>query len=81
VIDLPYSLVIEATEDPEFFAFFSPDFEGFTGTGPSIEDCIRRVREGMLEHMALLDERGLPVPPYSDNPTVVVQNDGPAMAA
>jgi len=25
MIDLPYSLIIEATEDPDFFGFFSPD--------------------------------------------------------
>ena len=25
MLDLPYSLVIEATDDPEFFGFFSPD--------------------------------------------------------
>lgn len=27
MIDLPYSLVIEATEDPGFFGFFSPELE------------------------------------------------------
>ena len=39
MIDLKYSLVIEATEDPTFFGFYSPDLEGFTGIGHSIEDC------------------------------------------
>lgn len=27
MIDLKYSLIIEATEDPSFFGFYSPDFE------------------------------------------------------
>jgi len=36
MIDLRYSLVIEATEEPDFFGFFSPDLEGFTGIGHSI---------------------------------------------
>jgi len=39
MIDLKYSLVIEATDGPEFFGFYSPDLEGFTGIGHSVEDC------------------------------------------
>ncbi len=63
VIDLKYSLVIEATEHPTYFGFYSPDLDGFTGTGRSIEDCLSRARSGMEEHVALLKERGLPIPP------------------
>jgi len=44
MIDLRYSLVIEATEEPDFFSFYSPDLEGFTGVGQSIEDCIYKAR-------------------------------------
>src|SRR5207247_433637 len=33
MIDMPYSLVIEATKDPMFFGFYSPDLRGFTGIG------------------------------------------------
>lgn len=40
MIDLPYSLVIEATDDLTFFGFFSPDLEGFSGVGHSVEDCL-----------------------------------------
>jgi len=40
VIDLKYSLVIEATNDATFFGSYSPDLEGFTGIGHSIEDCL-----------------------------------------
>ncbi|HEV8539584.1 MAG TPA: type II toxin-antitoxin system HicB family antitoxin [Nitrospiraceae bacterium] len=74
MIDLKYSLVIEATEDPTFFGFYSPDLEGFTGTGRSIEDCLSRARSGMEEHVALLKERGLPIPPVNPNPTVTIKN-------
>ena len=28
MIDLKYSLIIEATKDPNFFGFYSPDLEG-----------------------------------------------------
>ena len=62
MIDLKYSLVIEATEDPTFFGFCSPDLEGFTGVGHSVEDCLYKAKWGMEEHVALLKERGLPVP-------------------
>ncbi len=74
MLDLKYSLVIEATEDPTFFAFYSPDLEGFTGVGSSIEDCLYKAKWGMAEHVALLEERGLPVPPANPNPTVIIKN-------
>lgn len=31
MIELPYSLAIEATDEPDYFGFFSPDLEEFTG--------------------------------------------------
>ena len=74
MIDLKYSLVIEATNDPNFFGFFSPELEGFTGVGHSVEDCLYQARWGMEEHLALLMEQRLPIPPQNPNPTVVVQN-------
>jgi predicted RNase H-like HicB family nuclease len=81
MIDLTYSLVIEATEDPSFFGFYSPDLEGFTGVGNSIEDCLYKARWGMQEHVALLREQGLPVPPASLEPKVVIQNAKPVGSA
>ncbi len=77
MIDLRYSLVIEATEDPNFFGFYSPDLEGFTGVGNSIEDCLYKARWGMEEHVALLREQNLPVPPPAEGPRVVIQNAKP----
>ena len=77
MIDLKYSLVIEATADPAFFGFYSPDLDGFTGTGRSIEDCLSRARGGMEEHVALLKERGLPIPPTNPYPTVTIKNEKP----
>ena len=74
MIDLKYSLIIEATEDPTFFAFYSPDLEGFTGVGNSVEDCLYKAKWGMAEHVALLKERGLPVPKRNPNPTVIIRN-------
>lgn len=75
MIDLKYSLVIEATEDPSFFSFYSPELEGFTGVGHSVEDCLYKARWGMEEHTALLLEQNLPVPAPNPDPTVTVQNE------
>jgi len=72
---LKYSLVIEATEEPDFFSFYSPDLEGFTGVGHSVEDCLFKARWGMLEHVSLLKEQGLPVPPQNKNPRIIIQNE------
>ncbi|MFO0951379.1 MAG: hypothetical protein U0835_09565 [Isosphaeraceae bacterium] len=74
MIDLPYSVEIEATDDPEFFGFHSPELVGFTGIGRCLEDCVSRARWGMEEHVELLRERGMPVPPPSPDPTIVVRN-------
>jgi predicted RNase H-like HicB family nuclease len=75
MIGLPYSLVIEATEDPTFFGFHSPDLAGFTGVGHSVEDCLYQARWGMEEHIELLREQALPIPPASSDPTVVIRNE------
>ena len=75
MIDLKYSLVIEATEDPDFFGFYSPELEGFTGIGHSVEDCLYKAKWGILEHVDLLNERGLPVTKENRSPTVVIQNE------
>lgn len=74
MIELPYSLVIEATDDPEFFTFYSEELEGFSGVGHSVEDCLYRAKWGMKEHAALLAERKLPVPAKNPNPMVMIQN-------
>ena len=75
MIDLSYSLIIEATEEPDYFGFYSPDLEGFTGIGHSVEDCLYKARWGMQEHVALLKEQGLPVPPLNPDPTIIIQNE------
>ena len=74
MIDLKYSLVIEATDDPTFFGFYSPDLEGFTGIGHSIEDCLYQARWGMKEHLELLKEQSLPIPNENADPKIIIQN-------
>ncbi len=75
MIDLKYSLVIEATADPSFFGFYCPDLEGFTGIGHSVEDCLYQAKWAMEEHVAVLKQEGLSIPSPNPNPTVIIQND------
>ena len=81
MIELTYSLVIEATDELDFFAFYSPDIEGFTGVGHSIEDCLYKAKWGMKEHIALLREQNLPVPEPNPDPKIIIQNTKHAAAA
>ena len=81
MLELEYSLVIEATEEPDFFGFYSPDLLGFTGIGHSIEDCLYNARWGMIEHVNLLREKGLPVPPRNLKPKIVIQNEEKLVSA
>jgi len=74
MLDLKYSLIIEATDDPAFFTFYSPDLEGFTGVGSSVEDCLYKAKWGIEEHVSLLKERRLPVPKVNPNPTIIIRN-------
>lgn len=81
MIDLSYSLVIEATEEPDYFGFYSPDLEGFTGIGHSIEDCLYQAKWGIKEHVKLLKDKGLPVPLSNINPKIIIQNEKELIAA
>lgn len=81
MIDLDYTLIIEATEEPDYFGFYSPDLEGFSGIGHSIEDSIYQAKWGINEHISLLKKMGLPVPPKNSNPTIIIQNQKEAVPA
>ena len=75
MINLPYSLIIEATNEPDYFGFYSSDLEGFTGIGHSIEDCLYKAKWGMKEHIELLRQEKLPIPPISQSPQIIIQNE------
>jgi predicted RNase H-like HicB family nuclease len=75
MIDLPYSLVIEATDEPDYFGFHSPELDGFSGIGHSVEDCLFQAKWGMKEHVELLHQQHLPVPAATPNPVVIIQNE------
>jgi len=68
MIDLNYSLILEATEEPSFIGFDSPHVEGFAGLGHSAEDCLYQARCGMEKHLELLREQVFLVPKSNPNP-------------
>jgi predicted RNase H-like HicB family nuclease len=74
VIELPYSLVIEATDEPDCFGFFLPELEGFSGIGHSVEDCLYQAKWGMKEHVEVLNEQRLPVPQPNSRPVITIRN-------
>ncbi len=74
MIELPYSLIIEATDEPDFFGFYSPDLEGFTGIGHSVEDCLYQAKWGMQEFLQMMTERNMMIPPRTGDPTVLIKN-------
>lgn len=79
MIGLAYSLIIEATNERDFFGFYSPELEGFSGIGHSIEDCLYKAKWGMEEHVGLLREHGLPVPTRVANPRIVIHNSSDSL--
>ena len=74
MIDLSYSLIIEATSEPDFFGFYSTELPGFTGIGHSIEDCLYKARWGMKDHLKLLRKQRLAVPRVNRNPIITIKN-------
>ena len=74
MINLPYSLVIEATAEPDYFSFYSPDLEGFTGIGHSIENCIYQARHGMKEFVEELNANKLVIPAVNKRANIVIQD-------
>ena len=75
MITLPYSLIIEATDEPDYVGFYSLELEGFSGIGHSVEDCLFKAKWGMKEHIDLLKENGLPVPQQNPESKIIIQNE------
>jgi predicted RNase H-like HicB family nuclease len=63
-------------DEPDFFGFYSPDLEGFTCIGHSIEDCLYKAKWGTKEHADLLRDRGLPIPEAGTDPQIVPATPG-----
>ena len=74
MINLPYSLIIEATDEPDFFGFYSDELRGFSGVGHSIEGCLCKAAGGMQDHLITMKEQGLTVPPVNANPEIIIRN-------
>ncbi|HQL64086.1 MAG TPA: hypothetical protein PLQ35_17570 [bacterium] len=51
------------------------DLEGFTGIGHSVEDCLFQAKWGMKEHVEILRQERISVPPDNPDPMIIVQNE------
>jgi len=77
MIELPYCLIIEATDEPDFFGFYSPDLEGFTGIGHSVEDCLFQAKWGMQEFVQVMAERDMAIPRAVKSPQCLSRTRAP----
>jgi hypothetical protein len=79
--DSPYSRpvprierIIEDTDEPDYFGSYSPDLEGFTGIGHSVEDCLYQAKWGVQESLQIIDERNMTIQSRNGDSTVVIEN-------
>jgi predicted RNase H-like HicB family nuclease len=56
-----YAIVIEKAEDGGFGAW-SPDVPGCVALGDTPDEAVAEMRQALLEHLELLQERGEPLP-------------------
>jgi predicted RNase H-like HicB family nuclease len=61
--------------EADFFGFYSPELDDFSGVGHSIEDCLCQARWGMKDHLALLQEQQLSIPPVTRDPIITIRNE------
>ncbi|MBI1291188.1 hypothetical protein GC173_08070 [bacterium] len=69
--NFPYTIVIEPTEDPGFFGFFSPDLPGYTGCATSFNEAVIDAINGISEYIDFLRAEGIDVPP--PNPAACIR--------
>jgi len=74
-IDLPCTLIIGATEQPDYFGFHSPDLEDFSCIERSAENCIYKARWGISGSTSRsVEQQGLPGPPFNLSSKIIIQN-------
>ena len=70
--NLPYTICIDAREEPGYYSFYSPDLYGFSGVGTSIDDCLKKAEWGVRKHLEIMKERRLPLPPANVKAEIVI---------
>ncbi len=75
MLDLKYNIIIEATKDPQYFGYFSPDLPGFTGGGISIPSILEELNLAIEEHLEVMRENGHIPPKPTFNPQIVIKNE------
>lgn len=67
---LAYSIVIEQTDDPQFWGYYSPDLLGYTGTAVSYLEAVTNAIEGIPEYLEFMREVGSPIPPPNPHASI-----------
>ena len=80
MIDLKYSLVIEATNDPTFLVFTRRISKVLLASVTLLKTA-SQARWGMEEHLELLKKQSLPIPNENPDPKIVIQNQEPLAQA
>lgn len=57
-----FEVVIEKEAEDEGYFAWSPNLPGCVSSGPTIEEAKRRMREAVTQHIAVLREKGEPIP-------------------
>ena len=70
---LKYNLIIERTEDPLFYRFFSPELKDFEGGGISVDDCLQKTREKMNTHIQNAADLNIPLPPSPSEARITIK--------
>ena len=76
---MKYSIVIEATSDPEYYGVYCPDFDSVgacTASGRTIDEAICNGREAIREMLIALRAMGVSPPAPNPNAYVRVVDEG-----
>ena len=79
MLKLKYSLVVEATHNPDFFGVYCPelgDYGACTATGATIDEAIQRGIAAVDEFVSMLLEDGEKTPPFPAWPSIRIVNEG-----
>lgn len=79
MLNLRYSIIVEATEDPNFFGVHCPALDRYgacTAAGSTLDEAVQNGRLAIEEFVLELQVMGITPPPADTYPTVRVVPEG-----
>ena len=74
-VQLKYNLIIERTDGPLFYRFFSPELQDFEGGGISIDDCLNKATWKMEHHLNTASDLNIVLPPAPEETSIVIREE------